>query len=134
MKGFKSNLSSFICASTIMEDSMWYVLHCGCGDRDHSALINIDCDDGTIWLNFYKDLAYFPPYYVGPIGKLWHRIRATIRLLFTGYIEVNESMLMVDEDHIDNLIDALIESRNYLAIRYKNQEDKKNVENNIKQS
>jgi len=98
-------------------------------------------------LNFYKDVYFFNNFrrdilwFDGVIKKLkerefkeaiddffdntlfyyWknfrYRLRKAIRLLFTGYLEMNEDFIFRDNEHIYNLISALEEGRNLILER-----------------
>lgn len=58
-----------------------------------------------------------------------YRLRKSFRLLFVGYLEMNEDFVFQDGEHIDNLIKAIEEGRQLLIER---QEQRKGLSNRIK--
>jgi len=121
MTEFKSKFPMKVCNSTVFEDSIWYVFHCDCGSHDHAATIEIEYDKklNLISLNFYKDFEYFnwSDGYLDKVINCWKRFKTAMRILFVGYIEVNADMIINGTDHVDAFIDALIEGRNYVAVK-----------------
>jgi len=58
-----------------------------------------------------------------------YRLRKSFRLLFVGYLEMNEDFIFQDSEHIDNLIKAIEEGRHLLTER---QEQRKELSNRVK--
>lgn len=58
-----------------------------------------------------------------------YRLRKSFRLLFVGYLEMNEDFIFQDSEHIDNLIKAIEEGRQLLTER---QEQEKELSNRVK--
>ena len=114
---FISKFHYKVCRSHVFQDSLWYIIQCDCGDSRHSLQMEMEVDkDGILWLHFYADTEY--AYYGDNIIKrIWHRIKGALRLIFIGYIELQEEMVILDKEHIDNFIDALVESRNFLSMK-----------------
>lgn len=48
-----------------------------------------------------------PPFY----ERWWARIKASLRILFTGYIELNADFMIQDVDHLEAFIEALEEGK-----------------------
>lgn len=99
------------------EGSVWYRLVCQCGSPRCDLTIELenDRDVSSVYLNFYKHLAWSS--YWGDDNKwyknFWLRIKCSLRVLFTGYVKVEESFLM-QEEQIDGFIQALKEGREKL--------------------
>ena len=94
---------------------VWYQFACDCGSQEHNALIELEFDEnGLIWLHFYKNLAASVYWQDG--GKwyknIWLRIKFAFKILYHGYIELSEELVIQGEDHISSLIHALEEGRN----------------------
>jgi len=49
----------------------------------------------------------------------WNRFKNATRLLFTGYLKMNEDFILREGEHLDNLILALIEGRDFLESKNK---------------
>lgn len=95
-------------------DSVWYKLNCDCGSDDHITTIELEHDEefGMVTLNFYKKMEWTSkwgdiPWY----HRFWKRLTCSIRMLFTGWIEVEEYVILQGEEHIDGLIEALKEGK-----------------------
>ena len=58
-----------------------------------------------------------------------YRLRKSFRLLFVGYLEMNEDFVFQDSEHVDNFIKAIEEGRQLLTER---QEQKKELSNRVK--
>ena len=112
----KSKFPRNVCLNNMYDKSIWYYFHCDCGESNHAATIELEVEDNIMCLRFYKDV-YYAYYGDNIIKQWWHRIKGAVRLIFTGYLEVSESMIILHEEHIDNFIDALVEGRNYLVVR-----------------
>ena len=63
-------------------------------------------------LNFYKDL-YWSSHWGDEIffKRRWKRIKGAFRILFIGYIEVEECFILQGDEHINSFIKALEEGR-----------------------
>ena len=124
---FKKNVS----LTNIYPNSITYKVECGCGNNDHGCHIDFeyDKDINMIELNFYKDVYY--DYWNEKDGiihwfpKMWRRLKKAIILIFTGYMEMNESFTLVDTDHITNFIEALQEGLGYIEEHQKKFLDEK---------
>jgi hypothetical protein len=99
------------------EDAVYYRASCTCGAHEHDVTIEIEKDSHTamIYLNFYKKIAWCSHW--GDEGsyfqRFWKRISASFKILFTGYIDLEESFIL-NEESIDPFIKALAEGRDYL--------------------
>ena len=100
------------------DNSIFYRVACSCGDDEHDLTIEFErdpkCPD-MIFLNFYKDLAWSS--YWGDtnfFSRLWRKLKTSLRILFVGYIEIEESFIIEGENHIDSFIKALEEGKEYI--------------------
>ena len=95
--------------------SIFYQVGCGCGNKDCNMEVELEYDEGTMYLNFYKDVAisvYWDDHRF--LSKLWRRIKYALRILFVGYIKMQETHVFNDPEHIDAFIDALKEGKERL--------------------
>jgi len=99
-------------------DAVFYRAACSCGSDDHDLAIEFERDPkipDMIFLNFYKDLAWSS--YWGDtnfFSRMWRRLKTSLRILFMGYIEVEESFILQGEEHIDSFIKALEEGKQFI--------------------
>jgi hypothetical protein len=100
------------------KDSIYYRIACGCGSNDHDLTIEFEYDKDLpdmVSLNLYKKLVWTSHYGTGNfITRFWKRITGALKVLFLGYIEVEESLILRDEGHIDSFIKALEEGKQYI--------------------
>jgi hypothetical protein len=100
------------------EDAVYYRVACSCGSDDHDLTIEFERDPelpDMLFLNFYKDLAWSS--YWGDsnfFNRIWKRFKASLRIFFVGYIEVEESFIIQGEEHIDSFIKALEEGKQFI--------------------
>jgi len=116
----KSEISKGIMVEQEYDDFVMYRTMCDCGENDHDVSISFGYDESInmIELYFYKELYYSSHWGSSRwYGKLWKKIKGATKLLFTGYIEVEESFLIRDLDQIDNIITAFIEGRRKIATK-----------------
>ncbi|MEA2067017.1 MAG: hypothetical protein U9O65_08020 [Thermotogota bacterium] len=99
------------------DNDIFYRVVCGCGSNEHDIGIHFEIEDNiphTVFLNFYKKVAWCSNW--GDLNffeRMWHRIKASIVMLFTGYIDTEESFI-IDTDNIDGLMEALKEGKEYI--------------------
>lgn len=97
------------------EDSIDYVLNCSCCSEDHLTRIEIEHNQNVaeeITMSFHKTMVWTSQW--GDINwflRMWKRLKASYRMLVTGWIDIEEYVILEDEEHIDNLIFALEEGR-----------------------
>lgn len=100
------------------ENSVFYRVACSCGSDEHDLTIEFEKDSkcpDMIFLNFYKDLAWSS--YWGDsnfFGRIWRRLKTSLRIFFIGYIEVEESFILQGEEHINSFIKALEEGKKHI--------------------
>lgn len=95
-------------------DSVWYKVNCDCDDDDHITTIEFEHDKEFHYmtLNFYKKMIWTSrwgdiPWY----QRFWKRLTCSLKMFFTGWIEVEEYVILSDEEHINSFIEALQEGR-----------------------
>jgi len=101
------------------EDSIYYRAACSCGSNEHDVTIEFEIDKNVpsmLFLNFYKNIAWSSHWGVlNWFEIIWKRIKCSLRMLFTGYVELEESFIIKGEEDIDFFIDALIEGKTYIT-------------------
>ena len=95
-------------------DSVWYKVNCDCNSDDHITTIEMEYDKEfrMITLNFYKKYVWTSRY--GDINwfeRFWKRLTCSLKMFFTGWIEVEEYVILRGEDHINSFIEALEEGK-----------------------
>jgi hypothetical protein len=108
------------------DTEVWYRIGCDCTGEDCSAEINFEFDKelGYIDINFYKKVMWNDSWGQNPFYKRWWaRIKASLRILFTGYIEMEGNFMIQDIDHMESFIEALEEGKQkILKLREKHDE------------
>ncbi|MGB2828408.1 MAG: hypothetical protein WBC50_09490 [Dehalococcoidales bacterium] len=102
------------------DDAIFYRVDCACSS-DRCGLhmeLSYEKDINELSLYLYKNLS-FRSYNSSRIVSAWLRIKGALKILFTGYIEVNEDLLIEGGEHIDNFIKALEEGREKMLERKK---------------
>jgi hypothetical protein len=98
-------------------ESIWYKACCDCGGDDEVDMeMEFDKRTGYINLYFWKTVKLYEPYIynesiLDKIERYLRRVGTCIKILFTGYAEMNESFLLREEDHINDFIKALEEGK-----------------------
>lgn len=100
------------------EDSVFYRAACCCGNEKCDLTLELERDediDNMIFLNMYKNL-YWSSHWGSNncLFNFWLRIKAALRVLFTGYIKVEESFIFKGEEQINDFLDALKKGLDYL--------------------
>lgn len=90
-----------------------YRAMCDCQDGDHDATISFEYDKefNEVELHFYKKTAWCTNWNDPWYKSAWRRIRDSLKMLITGYIELDDDFLIRDQEHIDNVITAMIDGR-----------------------
>lgn len=113
-----SNLTSF----GVMQTMKWqlgnkhgggasYRIACDCHDPDHDAVIMFDLEDGIFEIHFYKKLSWSTWWRSEHwYQRAWLRIKAATKILFTGWIEL-EDELVVGVDSIPDIIKVFEEAK-----------------------
>jgi hypothetical protein len=116
MKENTKKISYRIMKTNEFKDAVFYRIACDCGSPDHDMGLEIEFDEYPMMtLHIYKDLEA-STYWGQPnwFQRQWKKIKFSLRLFFTGYIKVQEELLIQDEEHIDSLIQALQEGKEIL--------------------
>ena len=100
------------------EDSIYYKIACSCGSGKHDVTIEFEIDKkipNMVFLNFYKDVAWCA-HWGSPsfLETVWLKTKAVFRIIFTGYIELNESFVLEGDKHIKEVIEVLEEGYDYI--------------------
>lgn len=99
-----------------------YQLLCNCGDPSHNWIIDIEMEkDFGLQMIVYGDVYYYEYWKDGTffeqlIEKLkafWRRLGKVVKLLCTGYLEMNADLLILDEKHLNSFINILQEGKDY---------------------
>ena len=99
------------------KDGIYYRTACSCGSDDHEIDLEIeydkDCQDITLhmyakveWSSHWGDMNWFK--------RIWLRIKAATKIIFTGWIDLQEDFIINKTEHIDTLIEALEEGKKKL--------------------
>ena len=97
------------------DDAIYYRLPCSSGSKNHDVTLEFEYDKDIsemIFLNMYANLEWSS--YWGDTNffqRIWRRIKTAVKILFTGYIQFEESFIIRGEDHIDAFIEALNEGK-----------------------
>ena len=98
------------------KDYVFYEVACACGSPDHNLILEMvyDKDIKMVSLTMYQKL--YRQYW----GNVWYknlykRIKASLRLLFTGKIETEGELLIKGRGHINDFIKALIEGKDKMS-------------------
>lgn len=110
--------------------SIWYRIACDCGSKECDTYMEFEFDKkvNMLFLNFHKDVIVCEPYddkenIIDKLERYWIRFCKSMKLLFTGYLKMEESFILQNKDHINNFIDALQEGRDYVLDENRKQED-----------
>lgn len=105
--------------------SIWYKVECDCGSDEHAATIEMEYDKemNMLSLHFYKEVSYSAwcfwkdDNFFGKVKDAYRiiirRIKGAIKVLFTGHLPMEDEFLLVDEQHINDFIEALEEAKQY---------------------
>jgi len=108
-------ISKNVMKTNEFKDSIWYRAACSCGSDEHDVTIEFEKDEGDypqVFLNFYKKIGWCSHW--GSLNwfeRVWKRIKCSVVMLFTGYVTLEESFILT-EDNIEPFIKALIEENN----------------------
>jgi len=95
------------------EDAIFYRASCDCGSPDCDLTLELEKDKELqmIFLNMYKNLSWSSYWGDGDIWykNLWLRIKCALKVLFTGYIQVEESFIFKDIKQIEHFTNAINE-------------------------
>jgi hypothetical protein len=110
-------ISKNVMKTNEFDDSIYYRAACSCNSSEHDVTIEFERDEeipSMIFLNFYKNIGWCSHW--GDLNwfqQIWKRIKCSFLMLFTGYVELEESFILT-EDNIEPFIEALIEGKTYI--------------------
>jgi len=89
--------------SKSFDDDVFYRASCMCGSKNCDMVLELEYikDLDEIVLNIYKDVYWSDYGFNNTIfKKIWSRIKASFRVLFTGYIKMEEEFIFENEEQI----------------------------------
>ncbi len=100
-------------------DCLFYRIACDCTDTNHDVEVEVEFDkNGILWVFLTGQLTVADWWnHYGFFGTIWKRITLVLKLLFTGWFEMNGEFLLLDEKHIDSIINFLHEIKDRNAKR-----------------
>ena len=103
------------------DGSIWYRIGCACGDEQCDLTLELESDNNCVTLNMYKILrasahwGYTDKWGIFDfIRVFFNKIRMCWKIMFSGYLEVNEAFLITDLARINEFILALEDGKEYL--------------------
>ena len=96
------------------EDMILYQLACDCLSKECNLIIEMRRDKqfaGMIFLDLYGSIKWCSHWSDDWWIRFKKRICASLRMLFIGYIEMEETFIIHGEEHIDSFITALQEAK-----------------------
>jgi hypothetical protein len=106
-----------------------YKIMCDCSDNDCTTTLMVGCDEDLMNITFYKKFYFFyrsmhPDNILDKIidkyKSIKWRIKTSIKILFVGYIELETDIILSNVEHIDNLIEAVTNCREFYINGVKN--------------
>lgn len=94
------------------DNLIFYRLNCDCLNEDCDITFTLEYDKefGSVELQFYTDLEWTS--YWGNDNwfiRQWKKIKYSFRLLFKGHIKLENQLLIQDEQHLKDFLNALEE-------------------------
>jgi hypothetical protein len=101
------------------KNAVCYRVACDCVDPDHDAHVDIEYDDhGIVMLTFYKKLSICSHWgEKNWFKEKWLRIKFAMKILWTGYAELETDMVFLEGPHLQSLLDCIQEGINELNKR-----------------
>ena len=97
------------------EQSVFYRTSCDCGSNDCDLTIEIEYDKDfpdMLFLYLHKQLNWSAYWNSDSwLNEQLKKLKAIYRIIFWGYVEVEESFVFKGIDHIDNFINAIEDGR-----------------------
>lgn len=111
MTSFGTMLTRKWNSGTLAWPGACYRVMCRCGDPECGLTMDFDYHDGIFQIHFYTKMYW--PYWKGDnwFQKMWLRIKASLKILFTGYMDCENDMTIIEEEHFQGIIDALEEAK-----------------------
>jgi hypothetical protein len=96
-------------------DKYWFKTTCACGDSNHSIdFILLGDDDWSDEPSMEFSVKVVPAGWGMDkfFKNMWWRVRVAIKLIFLGFIDMEESFMFRDEKQVDAVIKALSDMNN----------------------
>lgn len=97
-----------------LKDTTFYEVSCDCGVPECNMTLELEYEPvfDQMYMNFYKKVA-ISVYWndVNFLARMWRRIKYCLQIIFTGKIELTETHIFKDIEHIDAFIEAMKEGR-----------------------
>lgn len=105
--------------------SIWYKIDCDCGSDEHATTIEMEYDKSMniLSIHFYKEVSYSAwsfwkdDDFFGKVKDAYRiiirRIKGSIKVLFTGHLPMSDEFILINEQHINDFIEALQEAKQY---------------------
>ena len=91
---------------------------CACTDKDCDMGIEIERDDGFIYLNLYKTLTASSYYNDGKdnswFREKYKRVKMALKILFFGYVESEAGFIFDSGEQLTDFVETLTKNINYL--------------------
>lgn len=95
------------------KDAVYYQTACDCNNKECNMTLELELDSrfpGFLFLNLYKRLIWNSDYgRFSWLYRMWRRVRDGFRMIFFGYIYVEESHTFRGKEHIKSFISAIEE-------------------------
>ncbi len=106
------------------DPSIYYKVICSCTDNRDTLDIALDHDWDCVTLTLSQKLVWSSYWGMYPwYERFWYRITSCFKMLFMGYTNVEGSVMLQGEKHVQGFIDALEEGK--VFIRKHNEKEKK---------
>ena len=144
---FQSKFRKSLSLEKVFEDSIWYKLSCDCMDDRHNTIISFSVREGIedmIEFEIFQNLEINSHYFgvgekykwyekiIGYYDVIKYRVQKSIRLLFTGELQIDSHVLLYGEEHIDSMIECLYEGKEFVRNFIKEKELRRIKENEDK--
>ena len=95
------------------ENMVMYRAMCACSANEHDVTMSFEYDKelNEVELHFFKTISWYHGWNEKWYEKIWRRIKCSSRLLFTGWIDLEDDFLIQDVEVLDNIITAMIDGR-----------------------
>lgn len=107
-------------SNNVMKMSEWesapaitYRLGCDCGSPECDIRLSVEVDHDYLTLLFYKKLIS-ANYSDSKFKNFRWRIKSALKILFLGWIEAEECLMLRGEEHINSFIQALEEGKAFI--------------------
>ena len=122
----KKNISYRIMETHDFDNSWFYRIADDCGRPEDDLEIEVELDKhGILWLSLSGNHTIADWWgYSKRICRIWKRIKMTLRILFTGWFEAHGEFIVLEEKHIDSIINFLEEVKKKKETKMKEEDDR----------